>query len=261
VTSSSVKLSLIRDHYINGVIDKQILPEVTKRAETNVALATVSDFFFHKATKTLDAICVLCGYGFAEDALILGRTIFELSLHLKTIALPDAIEQRQLRAESFIYDGDRQRVTKLKELETLKQQGKCLWLITQIEAQNPDHQTIPKPQNFVPVGNLRDMATALGDPWECWYHFLYSSLSKLVHPSGSGSYTYIQNVDQEQEVSRALRIAVTLHYYLTETMLALLDLERYRPSLEDCMKRVLADEIAELREATSSHKHTPTGLS
>jgi hypothetical protein len=150
VASNSTKLSLIRDHYGDGVIGKEIFPKVTSIEHTNNPLARVSDFFLRKATKTLDAICVLCETGFAEDALVLGRTIFELSLHLKWIALPDSIEQQRLRAESFIYDGDRQRVEKLKKMTTLKQQGKCLWWITQIEAHNPDFQTIPKPQNFIP---------------------------------------------------------------------------------------------------------------
>jgi hypothetical protein len=75
---------------------------------------------------------------------------------------------------------------KLKKMMTLKQQGKCLWWITQIEAHNPDFRSIPKPQHFIPLKNLKDMATDLGDPWECLYHFPYGSVSKLVHPSVGG---------------------------------------------------------------------------
>jgi hypothetical protein len=240
VSSNSTKLSLIRDHYGDGVLGKEIFPKVTSIEHTNNPIAKVSDFFLRKATKTLDAICVLCETGFAEDALLLGRTIFELSLHLKWIALPDSIEQQRLRAESFIYDGDRQRVERLKGLENLKQKGKCIWWVTQIEAKNPDFQTIPKPRDFVPIKKLEIMVAELGDPWEWLYHFTYKDISKLVHPSGSGARTYIQNVDEEKEVSCALSFGFTMHYYLTDTVLLLLDLQTFRPRLEKVMQNFIA---------------------
>src|SRR5467141_3953689 len=101
--STSAKLLFIRDHYIDGIIGKELFPQVTSVPYKNNPVAVVSDHFFCKATKTLDAICALCELGFAEDALILGRTIFELSVYLQTIALPDSVEQRQIRATSFIY--------------------------------------------------------------------------------------------------------------------------------------------------------------
>lgn len=92
------------------MIGKEIYPKVTSIPCEGNPLAVVSDFFFRKATKTFDAICVLCEVNFPEDALISGRTLFELCLYLQTIASPDSIEQRRFRAECFIYDGDRQRV-------------------------------------------------------------------------------------------------------------------------------------------------------
>jgi Family of unknown function (DUF5677) len=179
---------------------------------------------------------VLCELGFAEDALILGRTIFELSVYLKTIALPDSVEERQIRATSFIYDRDhRQRFERLKKWQTLKAQGKCLQFIAPIEAKNPDLQTVPEPpENFVPLKNFEKMAIELGESWECWYHFLYASLSKLVHPSGSGS-SYIRDPD-DAEISEAMNISVIMHYYLTDAVLMLLNLESHRPLLEQCMK-------------------------
>lgn len=57
--SNSAKLSLIRDKYGDGVIGKEIFPEVTSIECTDNPLSMVSDFFLRKATKTLDAICVL----------------------------------------------------------------------------------------------------------------------------------------------------------------------------------------------------------
>lgn len=99
---------------------------------------------------------------------------------------------------------------------------------------------MPKPQNFIRLKTLKDMATDLGDPWECWYHFPYGSISKLVHPSGSGSHTYLQNVDQKEEVSRAISFAIVMHYHLTGTVLSLLGLERFRPRLEEFMEGFIA---------------------
>jgi Family of unknown function (DUF5677) len=86
MASNSTKLSIIRDQYIRGVIASEILPRVTSIPDANNAPAIVSKFFLRKATKTLEALCHLCEAGFAEDALVLGRTIFELGVHLRTIA-------------------------------------------------------------------------------------------------------------------------------------------------------------------------------
>ena len=174
---------------------------------------------------------LLCETGFAEDALVLGRTLFELVVFLKWIALPASIEQKRLRAESFIYDGDRQRVERLKGLQKLKKQDKCLWWVAQIESKNPDFQTIPKPNGFI---KLEKIVTDLGDTWEGLYNFPSKDISKLVHPSGSDS--YLQDVDQEKGVSRALTFAIGMHYYLTDTALSLLDLAIFRPRLEEFMK-------------------------
>ena len=84
------------------------------------------------------------------------------------------------------------------------------------------------------------MATELGGEWECWYHFLYWSVSTLTHPSGLGSHTYIQDFDQEAETWRGITTALTMHYLLTYTVLTLLDLEMMRPRLEECVQNVLA---------------------
>jgi hypothetical protein len=235
--SNSAKLSFIRDHYIDQIIGKELFRQVTSVPYTNNPVAVISDHFFRKATKTLDAICVLCELGFAQDALILGRTIFELSVHLKTIALPDSVEQRQNRATAFIWDRDhRQRTARLKKWQTLKAQEKCLQFIAPIEAANPDLQVAElPPDNLVPLKNFEKMVTELGEPWECWYHFLYASLSQLVHPTGSGS-SYIRDLEHDEEISEALSIATTIHYYLTDTVLMLLNLEKYRPGLEQCMQ-------------------------
>jgi Family of unknown function (DUF5677) len=233
------KLAFIRDHYIDAVIGAQIYPKVTSVPYIDNPLAVVSDYFLRKATKTFDAMCVLCEVGFAEDAQVLGRTIFELCVRLHTIASADSIEQRRRKAESFIYDAERQRIEKLKELMTLKEKGKCLSWIAEIEALNPDFETVEIPDGFIPLKNPKTMATELGDPWESWYYILYWSLSKFAHPSGLGSHTYIQEHDNEAGISRAIAVGLTMHSFLTDAVLVLLDLETLRPCLEHCVENVL----------------------
>jgi hypothetical protein len=199
VASNSVKLSVIRDQYLFGVIDNEIFPSVTGTDQTNNPIAIVCDFFLRKATTTLDAMRTLCEAGFGEDALVLGRTIFELAVHLRAIASPESVEQRRHKAECFIYDGEPPGVSKLKEMAELKKQGKCLRWITQIEASNPVAETIPIPKDFVRPKNLKNMATELGGEWECWYYFLYWSVSHLVHPSGLGGTHTFKNLTKTQQ--------------------------------------------------------------
>jgi hypothetical protein len=237
---NSAKLTFIRDVYMNQHVGTKILPAASLIPTTDNPLAVVSYFFLYKSTKTLDAIRVLGETEHAEDALVLARTVFELAMYLHWIASPDTVEKRRQRAESFIYDGDRQRVVKLKELEALKQQGKCLSWINDIEALNPVFETIAMPANFAPLKNLKDMATELGGEWEGWYHFVYWSTSKLVHPSGLGSHSYLQEVDQGNEISRALTVGLTLHFFLTNAALSLLGLENFRGPLEEAMRQFIA---------------------
>jgi len=46
----------------------------------------------------------------------------------------------------------------------------------------------------------------------------------------------MRDVEHDEEISEALSISVTMHYYLTDAVLTLLNLEKYRPLLEQCMK-------------------------
>lgn len=234
---NGTRLAFIRDVYINEHVGTQILHEVSLiSTTTDDPLAVVSYFFLFKSVKTLDAICLLSEKGLAEDALVLARTIFELALFINWIAAPDTVDGRRQRAASFIYDGDRQRVAKLKELETLKQRGKCLSWIADIEAQNPNFATMPIPPNFTPLKKLKDMSAELGGKWEGWYHFLYWSISKLTHPSGIGSYTYLKDVDPDEEAARALTIGLNIHFFITSAVLTLLELEDFRLPLQNAMQ-------------------------
>ena len=241
VQTQSDQIAFIRDDYIAEFVAKDMLPKVRSIPKAGNAVMIVSDLFLRKATKSLDAVCVLCQNTFNEDALVLGRTILELCLHLGTIAHPDLPEQRQLRAESLIYDGERQRAEKRKELENLKRQGKCLDWINDIEAGEPVFQEVKMPSGFVPLKRLKDMATDLGGEWECDYHFIYWSTSKLVHPSALGSHAYyIEQTDLDAETHRAVAMAFSMHWRLSRMALSLLNLDALQPQLDSYAARFVA---------------------
>jgi Family of unknown function (DUF5677) len=237
VQSYADQLAFIRTEYISEFVAKELLPRADGIPKAGNAVAIVAEFFLRKATKSLDAICALCQNGFTEDALVLGRTIFEMCLHLGTIAQPDLPEQRQLRAESLIYDGERQRGEKRNELESLKRQRKCLDWINDIKAMEPVFQEMKQPTEFVRLKSLKDMATDLGGEWECHYHFVYWSISKLAHPSALGSHSYMQDRDLGAETHRAIALAFPMHYHLATMALALFDLGVLQPQLDGYAQR------------------------
>jgi hypothetical protein len=227
----------IRSDYLDKVIGQDIYPRITGISTKDNPLAVVCVFFLRKATKSLDAICSLCEAGFHEDALVLARVIFEHGLNAQYMAAKLTLAESSNAALSFIYDGDEQRVTRLAHLMKLKSEGKCLSWISEIEASNPvQAQTMQKPANF-DKKSLEKMALDVGGEWGCWYHFLYWSVSKLTHPSGLGSHTYLEDVDVES--SGALSVALTLHYALVRAMLGMLGLESSHPDLEAAVLKII----------------------
>ena len=59
------------------------------------------------------------------------------------------------------------------------------------------------------------MYEILGEPYECYYHFIYWSLSKLVHPStlGNSSYHGVSHPsDGFGETGRALQISFDCYW-------------------------------------------------
>lgn len=237
--SNAAKLSFVRETYINSHLRKTIIPAVRSIPKTNNALAVIGDYFLTKATKTLDAICLLCHSGFTEDAMVLGRTILELCIHMHMIALPNTIEEKRQRAESMIYDAGRQRGEKFKQLQTLKQQGKCLAWFSDFDSNDTAFQPPTMPPKFVPLKKLKTMAQEIGGEIECWYNFIYWSVSKLTHPSAIGSHSYFSEVEPDDDVFRAL-IAVTMHFYMTIAVLDVLELNELRPPLEKSMEEFVA---------------------
>jgi hypothetical protein len=91
------------------------------------------------------------------------------------------------------------------------------------------------PREFIPLKSLKTMVKEIGGEIECWYNFIYWSVSKLTHPSAIGSHSYFGEFDQDEEMARAL-IAVTIHFYMTIAVLDVLGLNELRPSLEKCME-------------------------
>jgi hypothetical protein len=184
----------------------------------------------------------LCEANFGEDALVLARTLLELGLHLETILAAGDVEARRQRAASFIYDGDRQRGEKMKELDALEKQGKCEHWIAGIKASGVTFQSVAAPPpDFAAMKSLKTMASELGGEWECYYHFAYWSISKLVHPSGIGSHSYFSAEQPDQEdVSRAMSLAAMMHYRMTVAALVLLDLENLIPPVQQAIQRFVA---------------------
>ncbi len=236
--SNSSQLDFIQTDYLPVFVGQSVLPQLYGSAN-RAAIDHVSLFFLEKATRHLEAVCTLCRHEFGEDALILGRTMLEHCLYLEHIAAGADAEQRRIRAESFVYDGDRQRVEKLKELEALKAAGKSLSWIAGIQSSDPAQWVSPEPPGFQRLPNLKAIATGLGGEWESYYHFVYWSVSKLAHPSGLGSHTYKADPDSEGEVSRALALAFPMHAYLTRTVLDLLGRADLFPVLDERMSRFI----------------------
>lgn len=215
-----------------------VLPELYSSANPG-AICQVSLFFLEKTTRHLEANCPLCRHEFGEDAQILGRTMLEHCLYLEHIAAGADTEQKRIRAESFLHYGDRQRVKRLKVLEELKAAGKCQTWIEDILASDPVQEVRPEPPGFQQLPNLKAIATRLGGEWECKYHLIYWSVSKLVHPGVLGSHTYAADPDPEVEVNRALSLAFEMHARLTCTVLALLGEITLAPRLEERVRQFI----------------------
>jgi hypothetical protein len=59
------------------------------------------------------------------------------------------------------------------------------------------------------------MSGIVGEPYECYYHLVYWSLSKLVHPSTLGSFSYYgvsHPPDESGETGRALQISFDCYW-------------------------------------------------
>jgi len=60
------QVEFIRSRYIDQVVGAAIFPAVTGIPQAGNPIGIVSDFFLRSATKTLDAICMLCETRFSD---------------------------------------------------------------------------------------------------------------------------------------------------------------------------------------------------
>lgn len=202
-------------------------------------LQAVVQFFTAKAERHLKAICVLCERGLGEDAQIIGRAIFEHRLHLAYITTPTTKAKREYRAKCFAYDGDRQRFSKAAELRELRAEGKCVEWVDALFGQEMQGPKVRKPRGFRSLPNLKAMAEAVGGGLECDYHSLYWSLSKLAHPSGLGSHTYVQAEPEGDALHEAVALAFPVHLLLTVNSLNVAKVRDLDAELEAFGRRFL----------------------
>jgi len=231
---------LIREGYIRDLIRDQLLTRLDTSPAPSEVLH-VTRFFVTKATRHLEAAVTLAQAGFHEDTLMVGRAILELALHARFILSGQDDAERTFRAASFIYDGDRQRGAQHDQIQKLKAEGKCASWISGLEAEGLFQPVrTPKPQGFTGLPSLETMANALGGEWDCFYYFVYWSASKIAHPSGLGSHSYIMDADDARETERAMALAFPMHVQMILGVLDLAGLEDLHPVLEAAVRPYLA---------------------
>ena len=119
-------IKFVRDEVL-GFVDLEVLPRTLK---PHNALQITADFILRKTTRSLKAICELCLSGYGEDAQILGRTIFELSLTLAFITKPSQtngqadISSEEL-AELYVLHGSEEQVRMQQRISKIQKLDKC----------------------------------------------------------------------------------------------------------------------------------------
>ena len=225
-------IPFVKDRYCQEFIIEKLIPQVD-RLPRNTALKIVAHYFLVKATKTLGAICLLSGAGYGEDAQVLSRTLFELAVNLAYFVMPDEESEREERAKAFICDDEKQQESKRMEMERLGEDRKCSDWISEMKASTQAMPAQNHSCNAKPRESLQNMVRALGEPYECYWHFLYWSLSKLAHPSGLGSYSYLQSDDEGGEIHRALAAGFDFHWRIATAAVSIFGLNSLKEILDD----------------------------
>jgi hypothetical protein len=232
-------IRLIREDYA-ALIRERVLPAVAQ-SHGRPWVEQLSEYFLRKSTRHLEAICALAEAGFGEDGLIVGRSLLEHSLYLAWVAAGTTPLEQDQRAEHFLYDGDRQRPEKRKELERLKSEGKCLAWVDELLKGEMQAPVMSKPATFTSLPSLGRIAVELGGEFESYFHFVYWSVSKLAHPSGMGSHTYYDD-DTAAECWRALALGFPQHALMTVSTLAMLQQSALSAEVERMARRFMAIE-------------------
>jgi hypothetical protein len=217
-------IKFVRDEIL-VFVELDVLPRTSK---AHSALEISADFVLRKTSRSLKAICDLCLANFGEDAQILGRTIFELSLTLAFITKP--LEMKELTeissddlARLYILHGNEEQIRMQQRIEGIQSQNKCKdwnFNLTHENSAKGDYVRIHKDLlllrdklcNYLEKNNIKhsrernwnymtleETAQFIGEPVECQYYYVYWVVSNLVHPSTLGSSSYYKETPGEVE--------------------------------------------------------------
>lgn len=150
-------------------------------------------FFFCKAYKSYQAIRVLWREGFAEDALIIARTIFELALQGRYMQ-----EDPKPRARLFV---EHDPVVRYRYYQKLKRSGDTIFLpaiesrtqeLSELKQQH-DRLKAKYPENKGWWGqSIAWLAKHLGKNMETQYATIYWIQSNLVHSGSPAAKEYMK---------------------------------------------------------------------
>jgi len=244
-------IKFVRDEIL-GFVESGVLPRTSKACS---GLEISADFVLRKTSRSLKAICDLCLAGFGEDAQILGRTIFELSLTLAFITKP--LEMRELKdissedlARLYILHGNEEQRRMQQRIEGIKSQNKCKdwdFNLTHESSAKGDHARIQKDflllrdklRMYLEKNNIKhsreqnwnymtlnETAQFIGEPIECQYYYVYWMVSNLVHPSTLGSSSYYKETPGEVERGLILGINCFWRVLTMTNQIFKLDLDR-----------------------------------
>lgn len=216
-------IKFVRDEIL-GFVESEILPR-TSNARSGLEIS--ADFVLRKTSRSLKASCGLCLAGFGEDAQILGRTIFELSLTLAFITKPLEMKLTDISSEDlarlYILHDTEEQIRMQQRIESIQSKNKCKdwdFNLTHENSAKRDHDTIHKDFlllrdklcNYFEKNNIKhsrernwnymsleETAQFIGEPIECQYYYVYWLVSNLVHPSTLGSSSYYKEIPAEVE--------------------------------------------------------------
>ena len=217
-------IKFVRDEVI-GFVESDVLLRTSK---PHSALEISADFVLRKTTRSLKAICDLCLAGYGEDAQILGRTTFELTLTLALITKPlETMELTDISSEDlariYILHGTEEQIRMQRRIEDIKNQNKCKdwnFNLTQGNSAKSDYDRFHKEYlllrdklcNYLEKNNIKhsrernwnymsleETAQFVGEPNECHYYYVYWAVSNLVHPSPLGSFSYYRETPDDVE--------------------------------------------------------------
>lgn len=218
-------LKFIQNDYLKSFVFVHAMPKITQRTPCD-ALEAASQFFLRKSTKSLSATVSLCRDEFGQDALIIARSMFEISLTFAYILRPASRADKVKVAEQYIYREKSEQETVKKRILELLRSGACKeWL-----QQMPDiisscqSSEINNPRRRGNLASVSAMAKALGEPYLCEYVFIYWSISHLVHSNPLSTHSYYGAQETSDHV-RALQLAFDLHFRTLQMSLLAMEVQ------------------------------------